>query len=85
VVQTTRLTDGSRKVTGIAEVGDIEHDQVIMNDIFTFERAGVNQRGKVMGKFVASGYQPQCLARLRAYGVHLSKAIFHEQYEVKDR
>ena len=85
VVHTTRLADGSRKITGISEVGDIEDDQVSLHDIFTFERSGLNQRGKVLGRFSASGYKPQCLARLKAYGIHLSQAIFSEQYEVKDK
>ncbi len=85
VVHTTRMADGSRKVTGIAEVGEIEEDQVLLNDVFTFERSGLNQRGKVLGKFAAAGYKPKCLARLKAYGIHLSQSIFHEVYDVKDR
>ncbi len=85
VVHTTRLADGTRKVTGIAEVGDIEDDRVLLNDVFTFERTGVNQRGKVLGRFAAAGYKPKCLARLKAYGIHLSQSIFSEQYEVKDK
>ena len=85
VVHATRMADGSRKVTGIAEVGDIEDDQVTLHDLFTFERTGINQRGKVLGKFAASGYKPRCLARLKAYGIHLSQSIFTEHYDVKDK
>jgi pilus assembly protein CpaF len=85
VVQATRLADGSRKVTGIAEVGDMDGDEVTMNDLFTFQRTGINQRGKVLGSFVASGFKPRCMTRLKAYGIHLSPAIFSEKYEVKDR
>ncbi|MGI8742961.1 MAG: CpaF family protein [Bryobacteraceae bacterium] len=85
VVHAARLVDGTRKLTGISEVAGIENDQVAMTDIFTFERTGVNQRGKILGKFVATGAKPACLARLKSYGIHLSQSIFHEQYEVKDR
>lgn len=85
VVHTTRLADGSRKVTGIAEVGEIDGDEVLLNDVFRFERAGLNQRGKVMGKFVGAGFKPKCLSRLKAYGIHLSASIFNEVSDVKDR
>src|SRR5579871_878363 len=84
VVQTTRLADGSRKVTGIAEVGDIEHDQVTLNDIFTFERAGVSARGRVLGSFRATGAQPVCLDRLRSYGIHLPASIFSETQALRE-
>src|SRR5215470_7917657 len=51
VVHCARLADGARRVTGIAEVVGVDHDQVEMQDIFTFERLGISQRGKVIGKF----------------------------------
>src|SRR5713101_2539270 len=50
VVHTSRMIDGTRKVTGIGEVEGVEDGDVIMSDIFTFERTGVNQRGQVLGK-----------------------------------
>jgi pilus assembly protein CpaF len=83
VVHIARLTDGSRRVMNISEVAGIVHDQVFMTDIFTFERSGINQRGRVLGKFVATGNKPECLDRLKAYGIHLSQSIFHEVQEVK--
>src|SRR6266404_3339213 len=67
VVHCARLTDGSRRVMNISEVAGIEHDQVYMTDIFTFERSGINQRGRILGKFVATGNKPECLDRLKAY------------------
>jgi pilus assembly protein CpaF len=85
VVHCTRLNDGTRKVTGIAEVAGVDNDQVIMEDVFTFERTGVSARGRALGKFKASGYKPLCLDRLKAYGIHLSQSIFHEEVEIKDR
>jgi pilus assembly protein CpaF len=84
VVHCSRLADGSRKITGIAEVIGVEGDQVEMNDIFQFDRSGVSARGKVVGAFRGLS-QPRCLDRLRGYGVHLAKAIFHEVAEVADR
>ncbi len=85
VVHTSRMFDGTRKVTGISEVAGVEHDHVIMNDVFTFERTGVSPRGRVLGKFAATGYKPASLARLKAYGIHLGQSIFHEEYAIKEK
>jgi pilus assembly protein CpaF len=85
VVHCSRMSDGTRKVTGIGEVMGVERDQVEMQDIFTFERTGISARGKVLGSFRASGARPLCLDRLKAYGIHISASIFHEQHEVKEK
>lgn len=85
VVHLSRMSDGSRKVTGIGEVVGVEHEQVDMQDLFAFERTGISQRGKVIGKFHATGVKPLCLERLKAYGIHLSQSIFHEEHEVKEK
>ena len=84
VLHTARLSDGTRKVTGIAEVVGVEHDLVEMQDIFEFDRTGISARGKVLGRFRATGVKPHCLDRLRAYGIHLSQSIFQEEHEVKE-
>ena len=85
VVHCARLSDGTRKVTGIAEVVGVENDMVNMQDIFEFERTGISPRGKVLGRFQASGAKPVCLDRLKSYGIHLSASIFQEQHEVKEK
>ena len=85
VCHVARLSDGTRKVTGIAEVVGVKGDLIEMQDIFTFERTGVTQRGKVVGSFRASGNMPLCLDKLRGFGIRLSKAIFHEVQEVKEK
>ncbi len=85
VVHTARLIDGSRKVVGISEVMGVEGDQVEMQDIFEFERLGVSPRGRVVGKFHATGARPLCLDRLKSYGIHLSQSIFQEEHEVRER
>src|SRR6516162_2177102 len=85
VVHCARLADGSRKVTGIAEVIGVENDLVEMQDIFQFDRTGISQRGKVLGKFRGAGVKPHCLERLKGYGVHLSSGIFSEVHEVKEK
>jgi pilus assembly protein CpaF len=85
VVHCNRLADGSRRVTGIAEVVGVEHDLVEMQDLFEFERTGISPRGKVVGFFRGSGNTPLCLERLKSYGIHLPLSIFHETLEVKEK
>jgi pilus assembly protein CpaF len=85
VCHVSRMSDGTRKVTGIAEVLGVKGDQIDMQDIFMFERTGVTERGKVVGSFRACGNMPICLERLRGFGIRLSKAIFHEVQEVKEK
>jgi pilus assembly protein CpaF len=85
VVHCSRLADGSRRVTGIAEVVGVENDQVEMQDIFMFDRTGISQRGKVLGGFRGCGNRPICMERLKGYGIHLSPAIFNEVHEVKEK
>jgi len=85
VVHCTRLSDGTRKVTGVAEVLGVEDEQVEMQDLFTFERTGISPRGKVLGSFKATGARPVCLDRLKAYGIHLSSSIFQETHEVREK
>jgi pilus assembly protein CpaF len=85
VVHCARLSDGTRKLTGISEVLGVTDGQLDMQDIFTLERTGLSPRGRVVGKFKATGIRPVILDRLRAYGVHLPNSIFSEEHELKDR
>jgi pilus assembly protein CpaF len=85
VVHCTRLSDGTRKVSGIAEVKGVEDDLVEMQDVFEFHRSGISPRGKVLGSFRGAGHRPICFDRLKAYGIHLSPAIFNEVHEVKEK
>ena len=84
VVQCARLTDGTRKILGISEVRGSEGEQVDMREIFTFDRDGIGQRGRVIGRFRATGYKPDCLERLKSYGVKVNMAIFEEVREIAD-
>jgi pilus assembly protein CpaF len=83
VVHCARLSDGSRKLTGISEVTGVEDGHVELQDIFVLERTGLGPRGEVLGKFAATGARPECLERLKAYGIHLPASIFTEQQELK--
>ena len=78
VVQVARLQDGSRKITSIAEVLGAGQDRVELQEIFTFERLGVNDAGKVFGRFKGTGVQPKILERLRISGITLPQSVFEE-------
>jgi pilus assembly protein CpaF len=83
VVQQTRLADGSRKVTSISEITGMEGDVITMQEIFTFEKMGVTQDGKVIGRFKATGVRPKVAERLKASGIHLPSDMFEGMTEVR--
>jgi pilus assembly protein CpaF len=83
VVQQTRLSDGSRKVTSISEITGMEGDIITMQEIFVFEKMGVTQDGKVIGRFRATGVRPKCCERLKAAGIHLPGDMFEGVTEVR--
>jgi pilus assembly protein CpaF len=83
VVQQTRLSDGSRKVTSISEITGMEGDVITMQEIFVFDKMGVTQDGKVVGRFRATGVRPKCCERLRASGIHLPGDMFEGVTEVR--
>ena len=78
VVQVSRLQDGTRKVLSVSEVLGVEEDKVNLQEIFTFERLGVTDSGKVQGGFKATGIMPKILERLRVSGVTVPPHIFEE-------
>ena len=82
VVQVSRLQDGTRKLVSVAEVTGVEEDQVAIQEIFTFERTGLTDAGKVQGRFKHTGVKPMTLERLRIAGITLPQSVFDEVLEV---
>src|ERR1700730_18410550 len=82
VVQIARLSDGSRKVITISEVVGMEGDIICMQDIFLFERLGIDENGKVRGTFRATGIRPKFADRLATAGCRLRPAMFDSRMEV---
>jgi pilus assembly protein CpaF len=76
IIQVTRLSDGTRKVTAVTEVTGMEGDLVSLQDIFVFERTGLRRDGKVCGRFRATGIRPRCSERLQSFGVSLPGDMF---------
>jgi len=82
VIQVTRLTDGTRRVTSISEITGMEQDVIAMQEIFLFEQSGINQEGKVIGRFRATGIRPKCADRIAAAGHPLPMDMFAHQQPV---
>ena len=83
VVQQTRLSDGSRRVTSISEITGMEGDIITMQEIYAFEKMGITQEGKVIGRFRATGVRPKCCERLKASGINLPADMFEGVMEVR--
>lgn len=69
IVQLTRLADGKRKVTSVAEVTGMEGDVIQMQEIFRFVRTGTETDGRIVGHFEATGIRPRFLEDLKAMGI----------------
>jgi pilus assembly protein CpaF len=76
VVQVSRLSDGTRKITSISEVVGMEGEVVTMQDIFDFKKTGVGEKGEVLGEFVPTGVRPRLSERLLAAGIRLPLGMF---------
>lgn len=82
LVQAARLTDGSRRVINITEVTGMEGEVVTMQDIFVFEKRGLNSEGSVVGRFAATGIRPKFYEKLLSAGIRLRADLFDEVAEI---
>src|SRR5882724_1045173 len=82
VIQVARLSDGTRRVIAISEVSGMEGDIISLQDVFVFERRGMDENGKIRGAFTASGVRPMFADRLAAVGYRLRPGLFEARMEV---
>jgi len=75
IIQLSRLTDGTRKLTEVSEVTGMEGTTITTQLIYKFDQKGV-ENGKVMGDFVATGVRPMFLDRLERYGFKIPNTYF---------
>ena len=75
VIQQSRIQDGSRKITYITEVQKMEGDTIVLQDLFTYVQTGVNESGKSVGYYEASGLQPMFLQKFKMNNVELPKSF----------
>jgi pilus assembly protein CpaF len=78
VVQVARLSDGTRRVTAISEITGMEGETITMQEIFQFERTGVDSQGQVIGRFRPTGIRPRFAERLKACGLQLPRVFFED-------
>ena len=78
VVQVARLSDGSRRVTSISEITGMEGETITMQEIFMYERTGVDKEGQVIGRFRPTGIRPRFAERLKSCGLQLPRVFFEE-------
>jgi pilus assembly protein CpaF len=83
IVQVGRQSDGTRKVTAISEITGMEGEVITMQDIFLFERLGVREDRKVVGRYRATGIRPKCSERLASSGVHMPFEMFEHEHMVE--
>jgi len=76
VIQVSRLSDGTRRVTHITEISGMDEDVVSMQDIFLFEKQGVGPGGRVVGQFVATGIRPKFAEKLKVSGIPVPASLF---------
>jgi pilus assembly protein CpaF len=76
VIQLARLADGGRRVMNIAEIVGMEGEVITMQDLFLFERKGVNEDGTINGAYRATGIRPRAAEQLKAAGINLEETLF---------
>ena len=76
VIQTTRLSDGRRKITSISEVVGFEKDNIKLKEIFGFKQTGLTEKGEVIGEFIKYDYKPKVYNKIKSRGIDNLKDIF---------
>jgi pilus assembly protein CpaF len=76
VIQLVRHSDGVRRMVAFSEITGMESGVISMQDIFVFERQGIDEQGKILGRFVATGVRPRFVERCRLFGVPLPDNMF---------
>jgi len=84
VIQVSRLQGGARKVTAIAEIVGMEQDTIVMQDVYRYDKGGVDENGRAYGKFTATGIRPVFMSRLEAAGIRLPSSAFRERVMLED-
>jgi pilus assembly protein CpaF len=82
LVQTARLSDGSRRVVSITEVTGMEGDVITLEDLFVFKKHGIDPDGRVVGRFAATGIRPKFDEKLATAGIRLRPELLDEVLEI---
>ena len=80
ILQQSRIRDGSRKITHITEVQGMEGDTIILQDLFRYVQDYIDDRGKSVGHYEASGLQPAFLDKFKMNGVEMPKILDRQEH-----
>jgi pilus assembly protein CpaF len=76
IIQVARLSDGTRKIVSLQEIVGMEQDVITLQEIFCFEQTGIDEHGRVHGRFKATGLRPRFVDGFKALGIQLSPNLF---------
>ncbi len=76
IVQASRLQDGSRRMTSVTEITGMEGEVISMQEVFRYERLGIEPSGKIIGRFNATGIRSAYSDRFRQWGFDLPASIY---------
>jgi pilus assembly protein CpaF len=82
IVQISRMSDGKRHITHVTEITGMTGDLVAMQDIFVFEKIGIDPSGRVLGRFRATGVNPKFAEKLKTSGIVIPPSVFEHSVEV---
>jgi septum site-determining protein MinD len=79
VIQQSRLEDGSRRILNITEIGGMQGDIITLQDIFVFKQEGMSKQGKIIGKFMPTGFIPKFIENLEKKGYKVPRGLFNNE------
>ena len=82
IIQVSRMSDGTRRVTHLSEITGMDQDVVSMQDIYRFEKRGVGINGRVLGRFYSTGVMPRFADKIVASGIPVSANLFDMSVDV---
>jgi Flp pilus assembly CpaF family ATPase/MinD-like ATPase involved in chromosome partitioning or flagellar assembly len=85
IVQLTRFSDGTRKITAITEITGREENQILIHDLFRYHQTGMDENGKVVGYFTATGDPPKFFKDFETHGMSVPVEMFWTEEQRKQR
>jgi len=79
IIHVTRMSDGTRRVVSVSEIVGMEAEVVAMQEIFRFVRQGVDEEGRIVGHYEATGIRPKFADRLKVSGLNIDASMFYER------
>jgi pilus assembly protein CpaF len=76
IIQLNRHSDGVRRMVGLAEITGMESGMISMQDIFVFNRTGLDESGNIIGEYTATGVRPRFADRCKIFGAPIPDAVF---------